>query len=190
MKNESFIRLRKQKNYSQSSLAEKMSLPVETIRNWENQRSIPSIYDIHNLAQILSSDINTIISIFKPEQTKVEREQKREADMYNLLIQLFWECTSIDHFTKFSSLFTYSEHTGIVCCGDYVFPFDKIYTDCAASSVAFKDSSDNYIVLTLANVLNIIPISTHYDIFTFNIDISNELMKLLLVTMTLDRFLP
>lgn len=169
LKNEGFIRLRKQLSFSQSSLTEKMHVPVTTIRNWEYKRSTPSVFDMKKLAEILSVDENIIISIFEPEKTKVEQEKELESEMYGLLIQLFWGCNSIERFARFLSLFTYSKKTGTVCYNDYVFPFNVIFTDCNDYAVVFKDASDNYVVLTIANVINIKPVSMHFDIFTFEV---------------------
>lgn len=172
MQNKTFIELRKNKKYSQARLAEEMYVPITTIRNWERKRSIPSLDAMKQLAKLLAVPEEVIVSIFEPEKTKVEKENEEESRMYNLLLELFWGCDTAEHFLQFTYLFSIGQTSGVVSCYDYVFPFTKVITDQDGTATVLADSSNNYIVLTITNIIEVKPISIDYDIYTFDIDIN------------------
>lgn len=172
MQNKTFVELRKNKKFSQARLAEEMCVPITTIRNWERKHSIPSIDAMKQLAKLLAVPEEVIVSIFEPEKTRVEKENEEESRMYDLLLELFWGCDIVEHFLKFTYLFSLGQTSGVVSCYDYVFPFTKIITDKDGASTVLADRSNNYIVLTIANIIKVEPISIDYDVFTFDVDIN------------------
>ncbi len=173
--NEKFIELRKEKKLSQARLAEKLYVPISTIRNWERKKSIPSIGDMKKIAKILSVSEQIIVTIFEPEKTNVSGQREEELKIHNLLIELFWGCNNIEHFLKFAYLFSISHSSGVILCQDYVFPFITVVADQNGLAAVFADSSENYVVLTVMNIIEAIPISVDYDIFTFDIFTSSPM---------------
>lgn len=172
MQNKEFIELRKSKKMSQATLAKKMYKPIPTIRNWERKDSIPSIDEMSELAKILEVTEETILSIFKPEKTRVEKEKEKEGEIYNLLLESFWGCNIIEVFLKFTSIFSLRDISGVFCCQDYVFPFTKIIADTDGSTAIFTDTESNCIVLTTRNILEVEPVSIYYDVYTFDINVN------------------
>ena len=171
MQNEQFIELRKKRKLSQAKLAERVHLPVAVIRNWEQMISVPPIKYIKILAEALSVEEDVIVSIFA-EKTKVAQENKIEAKMYDLLLELFWDCNNIEHFIPFAHLFSLGQTSGVACCNEYVFPFMKVIADMQGDAVILADFSDNYIVFTGMNVIEVSPVSVNYDVYTFDIVIN------------------
>lgn len=172
MRNEQLINLRKKRKLSQVKLAEKLYVPVETICKWERMNSVPSIEDMRKLAEVLLVEEDVIVSIFKPENTRVAEENKKEAEMYNLLLKLFWDCNNIELFIPFTHLFTLGQTSGVACCNEYVFPFTKVIADMQGDAIILADFSDNYIVFTDMNVIEVEPVSVNYDVYTFDIVIN------------------
>ena len=89
--------------------------------------------------------------------------------MYDILLELFWECDEIEPFIRFGYLFSMRQTSGVICCDDYVFPFTKVIAERYGSAIVLSDSSDNYIVLTNTNIIEVEPISVDYDVFTFDV---------------------
>lgn len=58
--------LRKEKNYSQKTVARKLGVPVSTYANWEQGRREPSIYDIYNLMWVFEIDANELFPLEIP----------------------------------------------------------------------------------------------------------------------------
>ena len=52
--------IRKEKQYSQKQLAEKLGVAVSTYANWEQGRREPSLYDIYNLLAVLDVEANEL----------------------------------------------------------------------------------------------------------------------------------
>lgn len=169
MKNERFIMLRKEHKISQANLSEKMYVPISTIRNWEHGRSAPSIEDMQKLARIFSVKESVILSIFKPLKTKVAQENEKEAEVYDLLLELFWDCNTATQFIQFTHLFSYGQTAGVICCFDYIFPFTKVVSEENGSATVFADSSENYMVLTDTRIKEVEPISSDFDVYSFDI---------------------
>lgn len=172
MQNQKFIELRKEKNFSQSRLAEKMYVPIPTIRKWEYGLSFPSTSDMRKMAELFEVTEDIIISIFKPQQTKVAEQKENAFKMHDILLKLFWGCNRIEYFIQFAYLFSSEATMGVICCGDYIFPFTKVIAREGIGAVLFADSSDNYIVITGMNTIEIEPISAEYDVFTFDMIIN------------------
>lgn len=171
MKNEKFIKFRKA-HFTQSSLSEKMHVPILTIRKWEYGLSIPSIDDIKNLANIFKVNENIILSFFKPSKTKVTEEKENNSKSYNEFLELFWSCNTGTHFILFTYLFASAQTLGVICCHNYIFPFTKIVSDDNGIVTVFVDKSENYIVLTDMNIIEVKPTSVNYDVYTFDIIIN------------------
>ena len=89
--------------------------------------------------------------------------------MYDLVLELFLKCDEIESFIQFGYLFSLRQTSGVVCCGDYVFPFIKVIAEQYGSAIVLSDSSDNLIVLTNTNILEVEPISVNYDVYTFDV---------------------
>lgn len=64
---ECFIRnlkeLRKEKQYLQKDVAEKLGVAVSTYANWEQGRTEPSISDIFNLLSVFEIEANELFSV-------------------------------------------------------------------------------------------------------------------------------
>lgn len=55
--------IRAEKNYSQKTVAKKLSVPISTYANWEQGRREPSIYDLFNLMWVYDIDANELFNI-------------------------------------------------------------------------------------------------------------------------------
>lgn len=162
--------LRNKKNFSQDNISEKLHIAIETYRNWELGRTMPSVEDMKNLAKILEVTEEEIISIFEPE--KFEKINQEQSKMHALLLELFNESDIAEHFLVFTTIFSAENISGVVYCDDYVFPFTKTITTEDCLGVVLADADDNYIILTDTNIIKVKPISSYYNIFTFDIDIN------------------
>lgn len=169
MRNEKFFNLRKKSNFSQARLAEALCLPVSTIRAWEHCSSTPPVPYIQKMAKILNVEEDIIALIFRPEKTRVQEKNEKVAEIYDILLELFWGCNEIDSFIQFGYLFSLGQTSGVVCCGDYVFPFTKVIAEEHGAAIVLSDSSDNFIVFTNTNVIEVKPISIYYDVYTFDL---------------------
>lgn len=169
MRNEKFFNLRKEKSFSQARLAEEFRLPVSTIRAWEYGLSSPSIPYMQKMAKLLDVGEDVIASIFMPEKTRVEEENEKEAEIYDKLVKVFWECTDIESFIQFGYLFSLGQISGVISCDDYIFPFTKVMAEEYGSVIVLSDSSDNLIVLSITNIIEVEPISVNYDVYTFDL---------------------
>ena len=170
MKNEKFIQFRKRHGFSQAKLADIMLIPIKTIRNWEYGKSIPSIEDMEKMASVFSVGHRDIVNLFSPEKTKAREEKEKEGELYDWLVEQFWDCDTADEFFCIMSLFAIGKMSGIITCGEYVFPFEKVFAELHGSAAVFADASENYIVLTEYNISSISPVSVHFDVYTFDID--------------------
>ncbi len=169
MRNEKFVELRNKCKFSQVCLAEKMYVPIKTIRNWEYGRSAPSINDMKKMAEIFEVEESIIVDIFGPQKTKVAEENEKRFELYRMLLELFWGGDEIESFIKFAYIFSWGQTSGVICCCDYVFPFTRVVTDQDYSAVVFADSSENYVVLTNTNIIEVRPISADYNVYTFDV---------------------
>lgn len=52
---------RKVKQWSQEQLAEKMNVSTQTISNWENERSYPSLYYLMDLSSLFNTSIDELV---------------------------------------------------------------------------------------------------------------------------------
>lgn len=171
MKNERFIQLRKEKGLSQEKIAEALLVSVATIRNWENGKSLPTIDDMNRLAALLCVSYQDIVAMFSPETIKAKEERERDAVLANKLFQLFMNCRTISEFSCIMALFADGNCAGVIMCNEYVFPFEKIFAELYGSMVVFRDTSENFVALTAKNIASISPISAHFDVYTFDIDV-------------------
>lgn len=64
MKNEKFIRLRKDRKMTQSALAERMGVPVPVIRRWERGEAVPSGKNMKKMSDIFGVKMSEIQSVF------------------------------------------------------------------------------------------------------------------------------
>ncbi len=166
MKNERFISLRKQ-YFSQEQLAEKMGVSIQTLRKWENQKSLPTIEQMKELSIFFHIDEQYIFEMFQPENIKTKTE---EVKMYEVLKKLFWGCQNAEQFIMFSSLFSSKETIGSIYGPNAIFLFTKIASDGENGTTAvFSDKWKNHVVLTKYNIFQIIPLSIEYDTFTFEV---------------------
>lgn len=169
MRNEKFLDLRKKSNFSQARLAEELCLPISTIRAWEHGSSTPPVPYMQKMAKILDVEEDVIALIFMPEKTRVEEENEKAAEIYDILLKVFWECNEAERFIQFGYLFSLGRTSGVICCGDYVFPFTKVIAEEYGSAIVLSDSSDNLIVLSETNIIEVEPISANYDVYTFDL---------------------
>lgn len=169
MKNETFINLRKKQKLSQAKLSEQMYVPISTIRNWERGTSIPSIEDMKKLSILFKVEENIILSIFKPSDSKISQNNKQNSEMYKLFSKLFWSCNTARQFIQLTHLFSLIKMSGTVNYSDCIFPFTKIISDVNGSVAIFLDFSKNMIILTETHIKEIKPVSSHFDVYTFDI---------------------
>ena len=64
MKNEKFIRLRKDRKMTQSALAEQTGVPVSAIRRWERGEAVPSGKNMKKMSDIFGVKMREIQSVF------------------------------------------------------------------------------------------------------------------------------
>ena len=104
-----------------------MLIPIKTIRNWEYGKSIPSIEDMEKMASVFSVGHRDIVNLFSPEKTKAREEKEKEGELYDWLVEQFWDCDTADEFFCIMSLFAIGKMSGTITCGEYVFPFEKVF---------------------------------------------------------------
>jgi len=73
-KNNNLIKARKENNYTQEELANKVGCKKTTISNWENGIATPKLHDAYILSQILKKDIGHLFfsNEVQENHTKIE----------------------------------------------------------------------------------------------------------------------
>lgn len=51
---------REQKGYTQSEIAEKLLITQQTVSSWERGRTVPKLYQMKKLSNVLETDINEL----------------------------------------------------------------------------------------------------------------------------------
>ena len=72
------LNLRKKKNISQETLADKIGVTRQTISNWEMNITTPSIVDLINIANVLEINYNELLD---ESNIKKENENNKEKDI-------------------------------------------------------------------------------------------------------------
>lgn len=161
--------LRKSKNMSQKDFAEKLSVPIATIRKWEKNEVLPSMQDMFFIAKVLEVQNDDIIKMFKTRQTLIEKNNLREVEACETLENLFWGIDSVRKFIMFFSLLSYMNIKGTIYSEKYLFPYSKIIANPDEDGIVVSDDNNNLIVFTFNNVKSIKPISANYDVYIFEI---------------------
>jgi transcriptional regulator with XRE-family HTH domain len=82
-------RARLAKEWTQEELADRLSVSVETISNFERGATIPSLRTLFELAEVLDIDLGEVFSSPGKVQPKVSPERaRREAKLQRLLAAL------------------------------------------------------------------------------------------------------
>ena len=55
------LKLRKKKNISQETLADKIGVTRQTVSNWEMNITVPNIVDLKNIANVLEINYNDLL---------------------------------------------------------------------------------------------------------------------------------
>ncbi len=66
-----FKQLRKEKGYTQASLAVALGLNQSTISSWENRITTPSVKTTIKIADLFDVDVGDIVSCFKDDKKEV-----------------------------------------------------------------------------------------------------------------------
>lgn len=164
--------LRKAKKISQSELAEKLSIPVATIRKWEKTEALPSVQDMFSIAKVLDVQNDDIFKMFQIKQTQVEKDNLEEIKLYEAFEELFWGTDNVDKFIKFFNVLSHANINGTVYSEKYVFPYSKIIASSDGDGVIISDKYNNLMVFTVNNVKSIKPVSLNFDVYIFEITLS------------------
>ncbi len=73
---ETISKLRKQKNMTQSELAQKLNVTDKAVSKWERNVSCPDVYTITKIAEIFNVSVDELMSAQKSSQKKLESKQK------------------------------------------------------------------------------------------------------------------
>ncbi|MBR1692587.1 MAG: helix-turn-helix transcriptional regulator [Lachnospiraceae bacterium] len=163
--------LRNKVNMTQAELAEKVYVPVATIRKWEKGTAIPAFSYMQLIADAMKVELQEVISAFAPETTKLDTDTEYENKLAGYLEEMFNASSDIETFFLVTSLFGVGNTKGIVACDDAVFPFTRVICDEPGESYAvmLRDDNFNRVVLTMKNVLKVTPVSARYDVYNFDI---------------------
>ncbi len=91
MKNEKFISLRKEKKLTQAALAEKMEISVPTLRRWEYGETMPSLWEIKKLSEILGlkeEEMKAVLQEGAGQDRAPEEEEMSEDALRKILEQV------------------------------------------------------------------------------------------------------
>ena len=83
---ETISKLRKQKNMTQSELAQKLNVTDKAVSKWERNVSCPDVYTITKIAEIFNVSVDELMSAQKSSQTKLESKQK-VLDIFHLVLK-------------------------------------------------------------------------------------------------------
>lgn len=170
MRNEEFLKLRKEKKFSQERLAKELLIPVSSIRKWERRMAIPSLDKMKQMAKVFGVDETIIVNIFKPEKTRVSEQLEISDKMYNLFNEIFWETQNGQNFVSFCYLLSLSKVTcGVISCENFVFPFTRVFAERDGYAAVLADDMDNFCVFTLLNILDVTPVSINYDVYSLQV---------------------
>lgn len=166
--------LRKEKNISQEKLAHKLYVPVTTIRNWEHEKSIPSIEDIRKMAEIFEINVENMFAIFMPENMFADNKEDMERKAYNILQEVFNSTEDSIQFISFSAMMTiFPATSGIITFEDEAFRFDTIEANLFdGTAVMFSDRHRNIVILTVRNILSVRPVSSKHGVYIFELEIA------------------
>ncbi len=167
-------KLRENKKLTQEVVAEKMHIPITTIRKWEKGDSIPAYQDMKALAIILGVDEKEVINACAPKVTKVCSAQEYENELAGRLEEIFWGSSDINVFFLISSIFSIGSGRGVVLYDDNAFPFSRVMSGELGESTCLilSDRNRNRIVLTRKNIIDVKPLKAIYDVFSFEITVN------------------
>lgn len=80
---------RKQNNFTQQQLADRLGVTHQTVSNWESGRSMPSIDKLNEISEKLDIDLNFLLYGKKADNSQLKRQIKKNAVLYGAII-LFW----------------------------------------------------------------------------------------------------
>ena len=83
---ETISKLRKQKNMTQSELAQKLNVTDKAVSKWERNVSCPDVYTIAKIAEIFNVSVDELMSAQKSSQKKLESKQK-VLDIFHLVLK-------------------------------------------------------------------------------------------------------
>lgn len=83
---ETISKLRKQKNMTQSELAQKLNVTDKAVSKWERNVSCPDVYTITKIAEIFNVSVDELMSAQKSSQKKLESKQK-VLDIFHLVLK-------------------------------------------------------------------------------------------------------
>lgn len=70
--NETLVKLRKEKGYTQEQLAEKLNVSRQAVARWESGDTAPDVYILKNLSEIFGVSADSFLNGTPPEPAKVE----------------------------------------------------------------------------------------------------------------------
>ena len=70
--NETLVKLRKEKGYTQEQLAEKLNVSRQAVARWESGDTAPDVYILKNLSDIFGVSADNLLNGTPPEPAKVE----------------------------------------------------------------------------------------------------------------------
>lgn len=174
MENQEFTNLkelRESRKVSKAKLSKTMNVSAQAIRNWEQGKAIPSVDQMVDLAKNLEVDEATIMKIFMPDKTKVTQDIENEYMLHNVLLELFGSTDTSQKFIQMASLLSATHQAGVVTFEDYVFPFFNIYVEQNEHSVLLMGEDNNVMVFTTNNLVEVIPISMEFNVYTFQVSV-------------------
>ncbi|WP_338789741.1 helix-turn-helix transcriptional regulator (plasmid) [Priestia megaterium] len=74
-------KLRKEHNYSQQQLAEKLHVTAQAISKWENNKSVPDIINLVQLSEVYDSSLDYLI--------KSDKQLQKKLSIYNVRLKIF-----------------------------------------------------------------------------------------------------
>lgn len=81
-------KLRKENNYSQQQLAEKLHVTAQAISKWENNKSVPDIINLVQLSELYDSSLDYLIKSDKQLQKKLSINNIR-LKVFNFFVLAF-----------------------------------------------------------------------------------------------------
>ena len=80
--------LRKQKGYSQETMANQLNVVRQTISKWEKGQSVPDAYMLEQIAELLEVPVSTLLGDTIPEETSLSRDDEIVTQLAILNAQL------------------------------------------------------------------------------------------------------
>lgn len=172
-KKKTFGWLLKTKGMSEKELSEQLNVSMETIREWEDGTSLPSVENIRQMSAIFQETLEILFELFKPEMLHVKKDANTSKELCDLMKAIFYNMQEPEDFIDLFFAFSVRNSRGIIIVEDgRAFSFIRVLSKINGDAVIFADESDNIVVLTKRNMVSVRPVCISCNVYVTDINVN------------------